>query len=112
MPHTALFIIDIQNDLALHSQTAVPAAGRIRNAGAAILETARARIKALKKQGKDSDLIIVFVQHEEKPEDGVMVRGSTPWELVFKPRDGEAEERVVSKNVREWSSRSMLCQSN
>ncbi|KAF2502998.1 Isochorismatase hydrolase [Lophium mytilinum] len=101
MPRTALFVIDIQRDLALDSLTEIPAAARIRDAGASILAATRAKIDAAREQSKDSDFTVVFVQHEEKPEDGVMIKGSVPWELVFKPIEGATEERLVAKSVRD-----------
>ncbi|KAF2817269.1 Isochorismatase hydrolase, partial [Mytilinidion resinicola] len=99
MPRIALFVIDIQRDLALNPQTEISAAVRILDAGTSILATARAKIEAARDQSKDSDLTIVFVQHEEKPEDGVLIKGSVPWELVFKPIEGVAEERLVAKKL-------------
>jgi hypothetical protein len=43
----------------------------------------------------------VFVQHEEVAEKGPLVKGSKPWELVFKPQYNDRWETLVSKNVRE-----------
>ncbi|KAL2151754.1 hypothetical protein VTH82DRAFT_6852 [Thermothelomyces myriococcoides] len=44
---------------------------------------------------------IVFVQHEEKPEDGPMVKGTDPWKLVFEPVPDNARERLVAKWTRD-----------
>jgi len=78
---TALFIIDIQNDLAADPKTKIPHAERVKKAATQILASARAVIA---KNINKSD-IIVFVQHEETPESGPLVRGSEPWKLVFEP---------------------------
>jgi nicotinamidase-related amidase len=93
---TALFVIDIQNDLATDPKTRVPHAERIRAAGDKILATARGIL-----QGKTENppTVIVFVQHEEKPESGPLLRGSEPWKLVFEPR-GDGPEILVSKTTR------------
>jgi nicotinamidase-related amidase len=45
MPDTALFVIDIQNDLAGDLSTEIPAAQRIRDAATAILKKARNTIQ-------------------------------------------------------------------
>ncbi|KAK4097291.1 Isochorismatase hydrolase [Parathielavia hyrcaniae] len=91
----ALFVIDIQNDLATDPGTRVPHAERITAVGESILRTARA---ALEKETLGG---IVFVQHEEVPEDGTLVRGSEPWKLVFEPRAGASQERLVHKSTRD-----------
>ena len=99
----ALFVIDIQNDLATDPATRVPHADRIRGAGQRILDSAR---KVLDAESGTPDTPgtlarIIFVQHEEKPDDGPLVRGSEPWKLVFEPRAGASRERVVPKWTRE-----------
>jgi nicotinamidase-related amidase len=98
MARTALFVIDIQNDLALNPRTEIPRATRIRRAASAILKKAR------RQSSSSADLQIVFVQHEEPPESGDLVRGTFPWGLVFEPREGDARETVVSKNVRKYGT--------
>lgn len=102
MPRTALFVIDIQVSLASNSSTEIPAAARIREAGTSILQRARQAIDTACEQGREPDLEIVFVQHEEIAEKGDLVRGSEAWELVFKPREGDVWERLVGKDVREY----------
>jgi nicotinamidase-related amidase len=82
---TALFVIDIQNDLATDPETRVPHSQRIRAAGEKILATARTIHAARDDKPGSPRSIIVFVQHEEKPEDGPLVRGTEPWQLVFEP---------------------------
>jgi nicotinamidase-related amidase len=100
MAPVALFVIDIQVGLAANAETQTPHAAVIREAGTAILERARKRIDQARSKGEEPPLTIVFVQHEEKPEEGFLVRGSELWELVFKPREGDNAERLVAKNTR------------
>lgn len=99
-PRSALFVIDIQNDLATDEATRIPHAARIRSAGEAILSVARKVVDSYRTKQEKSPSIIVFVQHEETPESGALVRGSTPWELVFNPRSDISEEILVAKTVR------------
>ncbi|KAG7284563.1 hypothetical protein NEMBOFW57_010941 [Staphylotrichum longicolle] len=94
---TALFVIDIQNDLATDPNTRIPHSARIKAAGEKILAAARAT-KNIPQSGPST---IVFVQHEEKPESGSLVRGSEPWQLVFEPRPGASTERLVAKWTRD-----------
>lgn len=99
MPRTALFVIDIQNELAGDPQTEVPSASRIRAAGEHILAASRALAAAA--DPKPNAALTVFVQHEESPESGgSLVRGAEPWKLVFPPRDGAPDEILVSKTTR------------
>ncbi|KAH8731114.1 Isochorismatase-like protein [Phaeosphaeriaceae sp. PMI808] len=101
MARTALFVIDIQSDLAQNLKTEIPSTERIREAGQAILTNARAALERARGNGQKPDLYIVFVQHEEDPEAGTLVRGSKPWELVFNPREDDNAEWLISKNVRD-----------
>ncbi|KAF4961472.1 hypothetical protein FGADI_222 [Fusarium gaditjirri] len=94
VPVSALFVIDIQKDLASDDKTEIPHAERIRDAGEQILKVARG-IAA------DPKPIIVFVQHEESPESGPLVKGSKPWELVFENDPNNTRELLVSKNQRD-----------
>jgi nicotinamidase-related amidase len=96
---TALFVIDIQNDLTTDAATRVPHAARIRAAGDKVLSVARAVLDGRSASPKCLGMI-VFVQHEEKPEDGPLVRGSDPWKLVFEPRADAPGERLMSKWTR------------
>lgn len=98
-PRSALFVIDIQNDLATDPKTRIPHADRIKISGEAILMAARSVIDSYRDNNKTSPSIIVFVQHEESPEDGELVKGSEAWELVFSPRAGVDEEMLVGKNT-------------
>ena len=93
---TALFVIDIQNDLATDPGTKIPHSERIRAAGEKILSAARAAKDVL----QSGPSTIVFVQHEEKPESGPLVRGSEPWKLVFEPHPGASTEQLVAKWTR------------
>ncbi|KAI4657017.1 uncharacterized protein J4E79_007632 [Alternaria viburni] len=99
MPRTALFAIDIQVELAQNAATEIPHAERIRGAGTTILQRARQAIDTACEQGREPDIEIVFVQHEESAEKGPLVKGSKAWELVFKPRDDNKWERLVEKDV-------------
>ncbi|EAT82891.1 hypothetical protein HBH56_002720 [Parastagonospora nodorum] len=101
MPRTALFVIDIQVSLAQNATTEIPHAARILEAGTSILQRARQSIDAASLHGIAPDVEIVFVQHEESADKGALVKGSRPWELVFKPRDDNKWERLVSKDVRD-----------
>jgi len=100
MSRTALFVIDIQIDMAQDPKTEIPHARRIREAGAEILNRARSAIDNARTNNREPNLEIVIVQHEEKPADGPLVKGSEPWKLIFDPRQSDDAERVVSKSVR------------
>ncbi|OAA65579.1 Isochorismatase-like protein [Niveomyces insectorum RCEF 264] len=96
---TALFVIDIQNDLARDPNTQIPHADRVVSAGREILPSARRAIANAEAKGARSPLTIVFVQHEE--DDGPLLRGSEAWGLVFPPQPGAHEERLVAKTTRD-----------
>ncbi|OKO97723.1 hypothetical protein PENSUB_9885 [Penicillium subrubescens] len=98
MARTALFVIDIQADLAQDPRTEIPHAARIRDVGAAVLSKARIAIDNELGRGLGANLSIIIVQHHETPENGSLVRGSKPWELVFKPRN--ETERIVEKTTK------------
>ena len=100
MSRTALFVIDIQHALALDSKTAVPHAALVIDSSTAILNKARAHIDSARERSKVLDLEIIVVQHEDTPDRGNLQRGSQAWELVFPPRDGDGNERLVGKDVR------------
>lgn len=102
MPRSALFVIDIQRELAHDPKTQIPHADRIRSAGEKILSAARDIIDQYRTAQKQSPSVIVFVQHEEKPDQGTLVRDTEPWKLVFEPRDGVQEERLVAKTTRQY----------
>lgn len=94
--HSALFIIDIQKDLAACAQTEIPHAARIREVGDKILSAVQGFVAP---PGKPAPLV-VFVQYEEDPEDGPLVKGSEPWKLVFNPRASADDEILVAKRTR------------
>jgi nicotinamidase-related amidase len=102
MSRTALFVVDIQHALALSPSTSIPHARRIVDAGTSILAKARATIDAARSINKDSNVEIVIVQHEERPEQGNLQRGTQAWDLVFPPRENDGCERLVGKAVRTY----------
>lgn len=102
MPRSALFVIDIQRELADDAKTQIPHADRICSAGEKILSAARGIVDQYRTAQKKSPSVIVFVQHEEKPDEGTLVRDTEPWRLVFEPRDNVQEERLVAKTTREY----------
>lgn len=93
-------MIDIQYDLCGDPSTEIPNAQRIKDVGTQILSKARSYISASREQGKDPDLDLVFVQHDDlTPEDGTLQRGTKAWELYFQPNtDGGEGERLVGKD--------------
>ncbi|RSL59264.1 hypothetical protein CEP54_007334 [Fusarium duplospermum] len=96
-PSSALFVIDIQHDLASDPKTEIPHAARIRDAGEVILSAAR----GISQTGGAQSPLIAFVQHEEPPEEGPLVKGSEPWKLVFAPQTNNSREILVSKTTRD-----------
>lgn len=114
MPRTALFVIDIQNELAGHPQTEVPGAARIRSAGSQILRISRAladAAAATPPEEQQNPALTVFVQHEESPESGgTLVRGAEPWKLVFPPREDAVDEILIAKTTRTCLSPSLPLQ--
>lgn len=104
---TALFVIDIQSELASDPTTAIPHAARIRGAGSALLDRARA---AIDESYPSSNLEIIIVQHAENPDDNpdaTMIKGSKAWELVFPPRAACADERLVGKTTSTYMKESL-----
>ncbi|KAG8166965.1 hypothetical protein KVR01_002654 [Diaporthe batatas] len=99
MTRSALFVIDIQRELADDPKTQIPHAERIRSAGGKILSAARSIVDQYRTAQKQSPSVIVFVQHEEKPDQGTLVRNTEPWGLVFEPRGDVQEERLVAKTT-------------
>ncbi|KAF1810089.1 Isochorismatase hydrolase [Eremomyces bilateralis CBS 781.70] len=99
MPRTALFVIDIQHELAGDPTTQIPHASRIIDAASNITLATRAAIDEQSWEGVEPDCLIVVVQHEEAPEGGTLLRGSKAWELVFPPRCGDLNEMLVAKRT-------------
>jgi hypothetical protein len=102
MPRSALFVIDIQLELAHDPKTRIPHAERVCSASERILSAARGIIDAYRCREQQSPSIIVVVQHEEEPAKGNLVRGTEPWRLMFEPRDGVQEEVLVAKTTRQY----------
>lgn len=100
MPRTALFVVDIQVELAGDPETQIPHAERIRNTGQVILSKARAANALI--QDADIDVRIIFVQHHEMEGEGTLLKGSKAWELVFKPMD--EREYFVEKSRGEYGN--------
>lgn len=100
MPRSALFVIDIQRELAHDPKTRIPHAERVCSASERILSAARGIIDAYRCREQQSPSIIVVVQHEEEPAKGNLVRGTEPWRLMFEPRDGVQEEVLIAKKTR------------
>jgi hypothetical protein len=92
-PRSALFVIDIQKYLASNPKTQIAHAERICRAGVDILSFVRG-FKT------NPTPLIVFVQHEESPDRGPLVKGTDSWKLVFENDPSKARERLVSKNQR------------
>jgi hypothetical protein len=103
MSATALFIIDIQNDNATDPATRIRAAGRIREAGDAILKKARdiADDHRATNPASQPPLLLIFVQHEDLPGCGSLKRDAEAWKLVFEPRVGVEVEMLIQKTTRE-----------
>ncbi|KAJ4118658.1 hypothetical protein NW768_010717 [Fusarium equiseti] len=93
-PTSALFVVDIQNDLASNPNTRIAHAERVCHAGTDIL-------RAVRGLPADPKPIIVFVQHEEALEDGPLVRGTQQWELFFKNNPKNTRELLVPKTQRD-----------
>ncbi|KAJ5147548.1 uncharacterized protein N7443_000858 [Penicillium atrosanguineum] len=98
----ALFVIDIQNELIRDPETRIANPERITQASEEILKVARS-ILDLNSSGtsRASPALLVFVQHEESPPEGTMLRGSKPWELFFPPRESRDDEILVAKTTRD-----------
>ncbi|GLA56731.1 hypothetical protein AtubIFM54640_000389 [Aspergillus tubingensis] len=108
MPRTAIFVIDIQNHIAVDPTSLVPQADRVIRASEEILQTARS-IKDSNE--KSNSPLIVFIQHEESANDGALVKGTGPWGLVFNPRaDVEGEILVAKKTGDTFKSNRDLAQ--
>src|SRR5579883_1888148 len=99
MTETALFVIDIQNDLAGCADTEIPDAQRIRDAAATLLKNSRSVIRDAVEKDKIPSITLAFVQHEESPDKGLLNKGTKPWELVFPPSATNACEQLVSKTT-------------
>ncbi|KAL3954598.1 hypothetical protein ACCO45_010161 [Purpureocillium lilacinum] len=83
MPRTALFVVDIQNELAGDPQTEIPHAARIRAAGDKILSAAR-NLASSAPEGKQPALIVFRAL-----------------ETRVQPHDGAKDEILVAKTTRD-----------
>jgi nicotinamidase-related amidase len=95
----ALFVIDIQKELIADPDTRIPNPKRVINAAEEILKVSRSILDSYESSNSPSPWLIVFVQHEEFPPEGTMLRGSEPWELFFSPRANRQDEILVSKST-------------
>jgi nicotinamidase-related amidase len=98
-PRSALFVIDIQNDLAGNPETQIPHTDRIRSSADKVIACARRLNDSARAKQSPVPYLIVFVQHEEDPASGPLVRGTRPWELVFEPRPDDPDEKLVAKST-------------
>jgi hypothetical protein len=99
MPRSALFVVDIQDELGGDPATRVPHSDRIRQAGTELLGKARKAVDHARQQSKEPDLTLIFVQHEELPPD-TLVKGTKAWELLFPPKADDENELLVAKTTR------------
>lgn len=97
---TALFVIDIQNDLATDPKTRIPHAARLLDAADKVITSTRKQLEALRQTQDQSRPLLVFVQHSEDPSSGALVKGTNPWKLVFHPRPDDADEILMGKTTR------------
>ncbi|KAK4442607.1 Isochorismatase-like protein [Podospora aff. communis PSN243] len=98
---TALFVIDIQNDNATDPATRVRTADRVKDAGNRILRSARLALDTYRDTKTTAlPILIIFVQHEDLPGKGTLLRDTEAWKLVFEPRPGVEEEILVQKTTR------------
>lgn len=98
----ALFVIDIQNELINDPQTRIPNPEGFINASEQILKAARSNLELDPDSNGSrsaSPSLLVFVQHEEFPPKGTLLRGSKPWELFFPPHENRDDEILVEKST-------------
>jgi hypothetical protein len=97
---TALFVIDIQNENATDPATRVRAADRVKGAGKNILRCARLALDTYRETRTTAlPILIIFVQHEDLPGTGTLLKDTEAWNLVFEPRPGVEEEILVQKTT-------------
>lgn len=96
---SALFIIDVQVDIADQVDSEVPDASAIR-------ETLDKLIKGVREHNhsrvsNDSEKVqLIFVQHNDRNPEDPLAKGKPTWELVFKPNEHEGDW-YVTKDVRD-----------
>jgi len=105
---SALFIIDVQNHLAI-GPTGVPDAEKIRHAISIVLELTRQHNGNMMGQGTSDERVkIVFVQHNDSDLDDPLYKGKESWGLVFRPQAGDDAEILVQKDEGELAITSPL----
>jgi len=101
MPSTALFVIDIQQSLAGDPKTRIPHATRLCSSVTEILQRARKAEEAP---------LLVFVQHEESPESGDLVKDTEPWRLIFQPNEAKSDWLLSKVDPSTFESNPTLAQ--
>ncbi|MCO5565769.1 hypothetical protein L7F22_019444 [Adiantum nelumboides] len=95
---TALFIIDVQVDLAEKADSEVPDAEAIREALNSLIKGVR---DYNHNQSVTSQKVqLIFVQHNDRNPKDPLAKGKSTWELVFKPKEEEGDW-YISKDVRD-----------
>jgi nicotinamidase-related amidase len=102
---TALIVVDVQEGIA-NLNDGVPDAEKIIPAIDSILRLARTHNEMAITTSKSKDKIveILFVQHDDKDPEDPLYRGKPTWNLVFPPRQGATNERLISKKVGVYQS--------
>ncbi|KAJ5979673.1 hypothetical protein N7481_006971 [Penicillium waksmanii] len=95
----ALFVVDIQNELIADPDTCIPNSKQVIKATEEILKVSRLILDSYEGSNSPPPWLIVFVQHEEFPPEGTMLRGSKSWELFFPPRSNRQDEILVAKST-------------
>lgn len=93
---TALFIIDVQVDLADKADSEVPDAEAIREALNSLIKGVRDYNQSVPSQ----KVQLIFVQHNDRDPKDPLAKGKFTWELVFKPKVEEGDW-YISKDVRD-----------
>lgn len=95
--------------MALDPETSVQHAAELNVAASTILSTVRRIIDEFRQKKELSPFLIVFVQHEESPSQGSLVRDTEPWKLVYEPREDVDEEILVHKTHGELHLCDLCC---
>ena len=96
---TALFVIDVQVDLAQKADSEVPDAEAIREALSNLIKGVR-DYNDTEKTNAAQKVQLVFVQHNDLDPEDPLAKGKPTWELVFKPNEHEGDW-YISKDVRD-----------
>lgn len=100
---TALVVVDVQEGIA-NQKDGVPDADKINKAIGSILRQARQHNDVNSQRAEQIE--ILFIQHDDKDPEDPLHRGKSTWNLVFPPRQGTENERLVSKDVGRYLPRS------